>query len=558
MPTLNGVAPKYFRRPNNAAVLAAIQKNASNAYQTRVPAPTKASIQATQEHLLDGRNKPDWNEFTDALLNRIGLELFRVQQFKNPLAKFNSGDLRFGDTIEEIAYGLAEAYVYDVDRDYLEKSIFGQERPEVQAAYHKINRQNYYKLTINEPMLRRAFNSEYGLSEYIAGQMEILSNSDELDQYLIMTSLFKEYYDNGGFFKVNVPNIGADASTEADAKKFLRKARAFADNLTILSRHYNAAGLPVKASREELELFITPEANAAIDVEALAAAFNVESTSMPFRITVIPAEHFRIPGVQAVLTTRDFFIVADSFYQVNRVDNPVGLYENHFLHHHQVISTSLFVPAILFYTGPGDTIVINETPVTDVSAIVVTDRNGTTVTSLERGEVYAIDASAITAPTGGANDSVKFDFQENGRPNSTHTFIRQEGRTLYVAIDEGATALIIRATATDNNAQTETLSLPVVGERITLWPNPNTQITSGVTFTDAGDIVTVPSHGASVGDKITFGAITGTTGVAAGVEYFVKTAPTADTLTISATDGGATLALTTNGTAASATIYNVA
>jgi len=551
MPTLNGVAPKYFKRPNNAQILGAIQKHASNAYQSRVPAPTQASIQATQEHLLT--NKPDWNEFTDALLNRIGLELFRVQQFKNPLAKFNKGDLRNGDTIEEIAYGLAEAYAYDVDRDYLERAIFGQERPEVQAAYHKINRQNFYKLTINEPMLRRAFNSEFGLSQYIAGQMEILSNSDELDQYVMMTGLFKEYYENGGFFKVSVPNVGADGSTEADAKKFLRKARAMADNLTVLSRHYNAAGLPVKASRDELELFITPEANAAVDVEALAAAFNTDRANMPFRITVVPAEYFRIPGVQAILTTEDFFIVADSFYQVNRMDNPVGLYENHFLHHHQVISTSLFVPAVLFYTGVGDTITMGDEPVTDVSPIVVTDRNGTVVTELERGEVYAIDASAIS--TGDAN-AVKFDFLPNAGPLSSHTIIRQEGRTLLVAIDESATALTLRATSTDDNTITETLALPVVGEKLTLWPDPRVTVFAGVTFTDAGDLVTIPEHGAVVGNKIVFGAITGTTGVVAGTEYFVKTVPSANTLTLSATDGGATLALTTNGTAASAAIFS--
>lgn len=551
MVILNGVSPKYFKRPNNLQVLAAIHKNASNPFQARVPKPTQATIQQVMEHLLDGRNRPDWNEFEDALLNRIGLELFRVQQFKNPLAKWNSGDLRYGDTIEEIAYGLAQAYAYDVDADYLERAIFGQERPEVQAAYHKINRQNFYKITINQTILRRAFDSEYGLSEYIAGQMMILANSDELDQYIMMTGLLKEYFDNGGFFKVNVPNVGASGSTEADAKLFLRKARAMADNLTVLSRHYNAAGLPVKASREDLELIITPEANAAVDVEALAAAFNQDRAEMPFRITVVPAEYMGIPGGQAILTTTDFWIVADSFYQVNRVDNPVGLYENHILHHHQVISTSLFVPAILFYTGPGDTITIDDPAVTDVNDIVVYDRNGTVATALERGEVYALDGSAVTT---GVNDAVKFDFLETASAQSSHTIIRQEGRTLYVAIDEGATALTLRATSTDDNTKTKTLSLPVTGERVVVWPDPRVTHYEGVTFTDAGDIVTIPGHGARIGDKVIFGTITGTTGVVAGTEYFVKTVPTSNTLTLSATDGGATLALTTNGTAARATI----
>lgn len=469
MPTLNGVAPKYYKPQNNAQILAAIHKNASNAYQSRVPQATQASIQATQEHLLN--NRPDWNEFVDALLNRIGLELFRIQQFKNPLAKFNSGDLRHGDTIEEIAYGLAEAYVYDVDRDYLEKAIFGQERPEVQAAYHKINRQNFYKLTINEVMLRRAFDSPMGLSNYIEGQMAILSNSDELDQYTIMAGLFKEYHDNGGFFKVNVPDVGGANSTAADAKKMLRIMRAYADKLTFLTRHYNAAGLPVRAQRDELELFITPEANAAIDVEALAAAFNVESTSMIGRITIIPQEDMRIPGAQAVLTTRDFFVVADSHYEVTEVRNPAGLYTNHFLHHHQVISTSLFVPALLLWTGAGDTVTIDSFDPTEIDEIRVIARDGSVATELERGEIYALEGYASGTPVD-MTGAVRFEFAPDTRPSSSHTLIRQEGRTLNVALDESATSLKIRAVSTDDNTIKLDLALPVTGDAAVLWSNP--------------------------------------------------------------------------------------
>lgn len=468
---LTNVAPKYYKRPTNDAILARIHRKTSNTYQSRVPAPTKANLQATVEHLLDGRNRPDWNEFVDVLLNQIGLQLFRAQQFKNPLSKFINGELTNGDTIEEIAYGLAESYVYDFDRDYLEGAIFGQTRPEVQAAYHKINRQNYYKLTVNEVALRRAFTTPTGLSDYIAGQMTILVNSDELDMFAMMTSMFKQYNDNHGFFRVNVPDVGARTSTAADAKQMLRAVRTYADTLPILSRHYNAAGLPVKADRDELELFITPEANAAIDVEALAAAFNTESAMMPARITVIPAEYFRIPGVQAILTTRDFFVVADSFYQFNRVDNPVGLYENHFLHHHQVISTSLFVPAILFWTGVGDVITTDETPVVSVDPITVTDRAGNVVTEVERGEVYAINGAAVTDPEGGVNDAVRFEFTETGKPDSPFTLIRQEGRTLNVALDEANEVIELRAIATDDNTKTATLSLPVTGERVVLWPN---------------------------------------------------------------------------------------
>jgi hypothetical protein len=457
-------APKFVPQ-TNADILNAIRKVGSTDYQRRIPAATKANIQDTLQALLT--NRPSWNEFSDALLNRVGLEIYRGKSWSNKLGKFKRGMLNHGDTIEEIAVGLAEGYVYDADRDYLEKAIFGQERPEVQAAYHKINRQVTYKLTVNASMLRRAFDDEFGLSTFISSLMDSVYNADEVDEFAAMTSLFHEYFANGGFHKVNVPDIGASVSTEADAKVFLRKARALADTLTFMSRDYNAAGMPVFADRDELELFITPEANAAIDVGALAAAFNVDYAAMPFRITVIPAKDFRIPGVQAILTTRDFFIVADTYFEIMEQVNAAGRYTNHFLHHDQVLSTSLFVPAVLFWTGAEDVITINETPVTDIDPIVVLDKNGNVATALLRGELYELTGSAVTDPENGFNDAVRFTLEG---VESVRTYIAGQS-SLWVAADELSEAITITATATDDNTFTEVLTLPVNGDRLTIWPD---------------------------------------------------------------------------------------
>lgn len=87
----------------------------------------------------------------------------------------------------------------------------------------------------------------------------------------------------------------------------------------------------------------------------------------------------------------------------------------------------------------------------------------------------------------------------------------------------------------------------------TTWPGDGRVFSSGVTFTDAGDLVNLTAHGASVGDQVVFGAITGTTGIEANTPYYVKTVPNANSLTLSTTSGGATIALTTDGSAASAT-----
>jgi hypothetical protein len=75
-----------------------------------------------------------------------------------------------------------------------------------------------------------------------------------------------------------------------------------------------------------------------------------------------------------------------------------------------------------------------------------------------------------------------------------------------------------------------------------------------VTFTDSGDVVTFAQpHGLKVNDKVVPGVITTTTGITAGTTYYVKTVPSTTTVTLSATLGGSTLALTTDGSAVSMT-----
>lgn len=77
------------------------------------------------------------------------------------------------------------------------------------------------------------------------------------------------------------------------------------------------------------------------------------------------------------------------------------------------------------------------------------------------------------------------------------------------------------------------------------------------TLTDSGDIVGVTAHGFSVGDRIVFSSITSTTGISTYTYYYVKTVPSADTFTISATSGGSAQTFTTDGTATLAKLYEL-
>jgi len=73
-------------------------------------------------------------------------------------------------------------------------------------------------------------------------------------------------------------------------------------------------------------------------------------------------------------------------------------------------------------------------------------------------------------------------------------------------------------------------------------------VAPSVTFTDAGDLVTTPTaHGLAVGDSVKVASVTTTTGITANTTYYVKSVPSATTFTLSATSGGSTLALTSDG-----------
>lgn len=513
-----------FKPPHNADILTAVRNNASADYWRRIPEATQANIQDTVQALSN--NPPHRNEFVNALMNMFAEPIIRSQNWENPFGKFKRGMIPYGSTIEEIQVGLIDAYVYNHDREYLERDLFGTHRPEVQTSFHTVNRQNFYPITVNEMTLRRAFQSESGLSTFINQVVQSAVKSDAWDEFLVMTRLFAEHDKMDGFFRVNTPDISAPSAGMNETNFALRRIREFAGKLPYISRHYNAAGMPVAADVNELELFITPEANAAMDVESLAGAFNVERAAVPTRTTVIPKEHFGIPGVQAILTTRDFFVVADTLYETRNQPNAAALQENYFLHHWQIVSASRFVPAVMFTTGAGDVINVVDYDVTGVDALTIQDRNEADVTGVIRGEYYQISGEAVTDPEGGPNRAIRYELTGDVG-TSSRTYVTQTG-ALFVAYDEQSDNLTVTATSVDDNEFAATLELPVSGDKVTYWP-----------ASDDSDVTEVtPDEPTASGNDITIPAVTGVQYQVSGEAVTGTYTMTADTTVVAVPEPG--------------------
>lgn len=454
---------KVLRDTRNATIMNALRSDLPLSYQQRIPEATQGSVKQTAELLFSSGNRAYLNEFVDALVNRIGRVIGQNLIWSNPLAVFKEGSMTFGSTVEEYQVGLVQAHTYDPDRDYMERALFGQELPPVKSIFHTVNRQNYYKITINESMLRRAFLEESGLSSFVNDLMAAPTSSDAVDEYKLMTRLIPQYEELGGYFKVQVPDVAAMSSTEAQAKTALRKLRTVAANLAFPSNVYNAAGMTTFAKADDLVLITTPEFQSAVDVNALAAAFNVDYAKFATRTVIIPQVDFGISGAQALLTTRNFFRVYDTLIENTSQPNAVGLYNNYFLHHHSIISCSLFVPAVLFTTEAGTEVdAITITPPVSLALTIDPDYEGNAITEFEPGGIYGTTVSGLPADS---DYAVVYSISGN---TSSRTYITPTGN-IHVGPDEETESLTITARAAHADSVTITEDVDVEPATI-IWP----------------------------------------------------------------------------------------
>lgn len=480
----------------NERVLDAIRYEASDMYQRRISSAEQVGAERVLQELLEFR--PHWNEFETAFVNKIGLTLARTMSWTNPLAIFKRGMMTHGDTIEEYQVGLLRAHGFDPKRDYGPEMIYGRELPEVQSNFHSINRQVVYKVTVDRVILRRAFLKPEGISEYAAKLMASPIISDQVDEFKTMARLFQTYEEKGGFYKVHIDPVSVLSSGGPEAREALRVMQALSMNLEFMSTKYNAAHMEVAANSEDLVILATPEFIAALNVEALAAAFNIDRLNVKQRIIPINRDNFLLdpdgtgkPRGECVITTKDFFVVADTLMETTEAQNPVNMYVNHFFHHHQIASASRFVPAILLTTGPGTVDNVITTKINAITAIRVRDVDDNIVTSLNPGMLYQVEADFTTLTNGlpaeaNAKDwfnyGIRFVVEGN---SSARTYVSDTGAMQLSGVEVGIPGevaadphtLRIRAIVPPVSDEGPTLTTEVLinlsGVTSPVWPVPN-------------------------------------------------------------------------------------
>lgn len=358
------------------------------------------------------------NSFLNQLVDRIGLVVIKHKSMNNPLGKFKRGTMPLGYTIEEIYTDITKAKKFDPTD--AESTLYKREIPDTKVFFHQRNREQFYEQTVSQAELKSAFVSYANLDNFVTGIFEALYNSAEVDEYLWMRKLIDQYYEKGFFHHVKV----VAPTDEVTGKQLVKKIRAMARKLTLGmgSRNYNHTGVHTRSEIDGLHLFITADTEAEIDVEVLAAAFNMGKAEFMGNITVI--DEFEDPAIQAVLVDQDWFMCYDNNIEMTNVYNAKGLYWNYFYHIWQTLSCSTLENAVVFSTAdapvpPSASI----TPKTaNVKAGTTQQFTGSVTGGTASAEVYSISGQAKAGTTISSSGLLTVDATEEVDVKITVTY----------------------------------------------------------------------------------------------------------------------------------------
>lgn len=328
--------------------LNAIRANASEDYQNRVPVATQTNLTEVGNPILT--YSATMNEFLNLLVNRIGLVIVHNRELRNPLAILKSGEMPLGMDVEEIGANPAKAETYNAaSTDLLKQKI-----PDVKAVYHRLNRQDKYTVTIRNQQLRQAFTSWEKLEGLIAAIVNSLYSGNYLDEFVLTKQLFASAVANNKIKKETVTAI----TDEASAKNFITKARLLFRNFGFPSSNYNAwaqvggTGEPfiTWTPPEKINMIIRSDIESYVDVNVLAAAFNMDKAT--FLGNVLVVDNFdSAENCLAVMCDKAYTQIYDNLTEMTEFYNAENLSWNYYYHVWQTYSVSPLANAVAFVTA---------------------------------------------------------------------------------------------------------------------------------------------------------------------------------------------------------------
>ena len=383
------------------------------------------------------------NEFMSALINRIAATQFEVKYFNNPLRVLEGDRVPFGHAVQDIAVNKINARKFDVE-DFA--GLLAKYEADVKVQYLEVNSDLQYPVTITRAKLQKAFLSWDNLNSFIDEITNEMYNSAYIDEYNQVRALVTEAYLNN---RVQIETVSA-VSDEATAKAFTEKARELFLNFQAPSSSYNAwakvggAGRPIITwtNPEDIVIIIKNSVRAKLDVQSLAAAFNVEYATLLGNIISVPdfdiynddgTKHSDGSAIVGILCDKAFFKIREQDRDFSDFWNPNNRTWQLYLNIVKMYATSLFANAVVFATS---------TPTVPATAVTPAK---TEITVVEGADVVVpvtlTPFQATTAVTASSSAEAKATVSVTGHNVTIHG-VDDGSATITVSAGAGVTASI--------------------------------------------------------------------------------------------------------------------
>lgn len=377
------------------------------------------------------------NEFMSALINRIAATQFEVKYFNNPLRVLEGDRVPFGHAVQDIAVNKIAGRKFNVE-DFA--GLLAKYEADVKVQYLEVNSDLQYPVTITRAKLQKAFLSWDNLNSFIDEITNEMYNSAYIDEYNQVRALVTEAYLNN---RVQIQTVSA-VSDEATAKAFTEKARELFLNFQAPSSSYNAwakvggAGRPIITwtNPEDIVIIIKNSVRAKLDVQSLAAAFNVEYATLLGNIISVPdfdiynddgTKHSDGSAIVGILCDKAFFKIREQDRDFSDFWNPNNRTWNLYLNLVKMYATSLFANAVVFATS---------TPTVPATAITV----GSATATVEEGKKVTVP---FTLTPFQATSTVTAASSASGKATA-----EVKGSTVEITgVDEGSATITLTAEA---------------------------------------------------------------------------------------------------------------
>lgn len=334
--------------------------------------------------ILDSQNLNVMNEFV-SLLKKVVYTAVYNKTFNNPLVSLEGERMPLGQFIEDAYVNPAHARGFNVN-DFA--GLLQKYEAEVAVQYLSVNSDLQYCVTLTREKIRNAFTSWDNLEALISGYINSLYNGAYITRYNQTKGLVTAAFtgNNVQYQKIS------DVTDEQSAKSLIRQLRAAFSKMQIPSTKFNAwnkvkgGNLTLKtwSDPQDIVVLISADIEALVDVEVLAAAFNMSKTDFLGRVIVVDDfNQYNEDGtvavdgsdIKAMIADRAWFKIKTQDFAMDEFYNANNRTWQYYLNDVRMCNFSLFANAIVFATDDPD---VDATDL-DIDTASVTLKAGETV-----------------------------------------------------------------------------------------------------------------------------------------------------------------------------------